>query len=174
MSDGATQDTHREGGSPPVEDGNWKLVYSRSYWLESPPEFALRWIVDRGIGSLRPALPSRLTSTVKAEGSRSTELIVDSGTGMTRFSTWDLTDKSKIVITKKVEKNSRTLAMSRETYRFEIVNSKTRLEIVVYRRPVSMTARLGFTMFSGSAGRPVERERQLVADIDRSFLETRR
>ncbi|MCI4334215.1 MAG: hypothetical protein L3K04_01050 [Thermoplasmata archaeon] len=154
---------------PPPPEARWKHVYTRTYDLRAPVEFARRWFLDRGIGPLPTPIAAHVRQSSERTGPTSARVRLQFDDGRMRTDDWEFGSPEEIQITKRLEEGGRTILWNRETYRFTREGSFTRLAVSVLRCAVGLRARLALAMSLRSPVRPAADERALCEEIDRNY-----
>jgi hypothetical protein len=152
---------------PPSE--GWKKLYTRSFELRAPAEFARHWFLDQGIGPNAVPLSPRVRQSIDRKGSDAATVRLDFEDGSSRTDSWQFADPQEVTVTKRLEEHGRTQLWSRERYRFSRVGTGSSLEISSERCPVTFRARMALRISVRTPMRPESDERAMCDELDRAY-----
>jgi hypothetical protein len=149
----------------------WTTLYTRGYSLDSPAPFAFRWMIDHApFGSHPvPADADQFNEVLQREP-RPIVRTVFPRRRLERVTEWEIVEETRIVYHDRVFDRGRLHVLGRERYEFhggEGVGSI--VEVTVDRKPVSLSARIGFLLAPGAAARSRKEEMEIFDAIDADF-----
>ncbi|HEV2317989.1 MAG TPA: hypothetical protein VGV89_10520, partial [Thermoplasmata archaeon] len=120
----------------PPSPERWQRLYTRSFELRAPAEFARRWFLDQGIGPNALPVSPRIRQSIDRRGPGAATVRLDFEDGSSRTDAWQFADPREVTVTKQLEEHGRVQLWSRERYRFSAAGTGSRLEISSERAAV--------------------------------------
>ena len=161
----------RHAGRPLDIEVGWAWIYTRGYSLRAPSEFALRRMAERTEDPQSTSVrQSDLKSLGRVRADQPDSLGAHQSAGIHRVTTWEAVPPDGITFHDAVYRGERLLLLGEERYRFMGGDGAGCIaEVVVLRKPVSFTARLGLILLPELSVRSSKKEKSLFDEIDDDY-----
>jgi hypothetical protein len=171
VGDASVVDYRLEAGRKHATDSHgWRVLYTRGYALDAPPEFARTWLIDH--------LPFQIATSIDRADRALVVLSREPFPAvrlsyprlkLERITEWDLARSDRIIARDSLWRGKRLELLGREEHHFMGNANGSLVEVSRCLKPISLVSRLGHALFPTTSRGPAREEAATFNALDRDY-----